>query len=276
MRRVLFLLVVLFSPLLAGRAARAQCPPPGCFAGGGPAATDCFVEWAGVPAAHTPCVDGSSCDADGIADGTCTFPIAGCINVPPCTGPLTSVTVKGRDAGSQALGAALTALPLGESTCTSAGFKLSTKPPALAGIKPGVSRFTVTAIDGGKRDRDVLKLTCEPAAPSLATDIQPIFDTKCATPACHVGTPASGNLNLEAGNALANTVSQPAVSTFAKHRVRVKPGSVKLSYLARKIMGKGLFPGDSVMPQACGALVPCLTDAEKYLILAWIQSGARP
>ena len=261
--------------LLAEQIAHAQCPPAGCFPGGGPAATDCFVEWAGVPAAQTPCVDGSSCDSDGIADGTCTFPIAGCINVAPCTGP-TSVTLKGRDAGAQALGAALAALPPAESTCTPAGFALSTKPPGLNGIKPGVSRFTVTAIAGGKHDRDVLKLTCEPAAPSLARDIQPIFDAKCATPACHVGTPASGNLNLEAGNALSNTVNQPAVSTFAKRRARVKPRSVKLSYMARKILGKGLFPGDSVMPQACGALVPCLTDAEKYLILAWIQSGANP
>jgi len=262
--------------LLAGQTARAQCPPAGCFPGGGPAATDCFVEWAGVSAAETTCVDGSSCDADGFADGTCTFRLAGCINVAPCARPLTSVTLKGRDASSQALRAALAALPLGESTCTAAGFALATKPPALTGIKPGFSRFTATAIAGGKRDRDVLKLTCQPAAPSLAQDIQPIFDAKCATPACHVGTPASGNLNLEAGNTFRETVNHPSVSTFAKRRVRVKPGSIKLSYLARKVLGKGLFPGDSVMPQACGALVLCLTEAEKYLILAWIQSGANP
>src|SRR5262249_638602 len=152
-----------------------QCPPAGCFAGGGPAATDCFVEWAGVSAAQTTCVDGSACDADGAKDGVCTFPIAGCINVAPCTGPLTSVSVKGRDPGSQALNAAPAALPLGDSSCTTPGFALATKPPSLSGIKPGVSRFTATAIAAGKRDRDVLKLTCQPAAPSLATDIQPIF-----------------------------------------------------------------------------------------------------
>lgn len=272
MRRVPLTCLLL---LLAG-AAHAQCPPAGCFPGGGPATTDCFVEWAGVATALTTCVDGSSCDMDGVANGTCTLPVAACINVAPCTGPVTSVSIKGRDAGAQALNAAVAALSLGDSTCTPAGFAVATKAPALTGIKPGVSRFTATAISGGKRDRDVLKLTCQAAAPSLAADIQPIFDTRCATPACHVGTPASGELNLEAGNALANTVNQPSVSTFAKRRVRVKPGSLKLSYLARKIMGKGLFPGDSVMPQACGALVPCLTDAEKYLILAWIQSGAKP
>lgn len=272
MRRVLLTGLI----LLLATAARADCPPGPCFAGGGPAATDCFVEWSGVSAAQTTCVDGSSCDMDGRADGICTIPIAACINVAPCTGPVTAVSVKGRDAGSQALSAALSALSLGDSTCTSAGFTVSTKAIALTGIKPGVARFTATAISGGKRDRDAMKLTCQAAAPSLAADIQPIFDTKCATPACHVGTPASGELNLEAGNSLANTVNQPSVSTFAKKRVRVKPGSVKLSYLARKIMGKGLVPGDSVMPQACGALVPCLTDAEKYLILAWIQSGANP
>ena len=266
--------VIGFLALLAAQAARAQCPPAGCFAGGGPAATDCFVEWAGVAAAQTTCVDGSSCDSDGVADGICTFPIAGCINVAPCTGPLTSVSAKGRDAGAQALNAALAALPLGESGCTTPGYTVATKAPAITGIKPGVSKFTATAVESGKRDRDVLKLTCQPAAPSLAADIQPIFDTKCATPACHVGTPASGNLNLEAGNSIADTVNQPVVSTFAKAHVRVKPGSIKGSYLARKILGKGLVRFDAVMPQACGATVPCLTDAEKYLILAWIQSGA--
>ena len=58
---------------------------------------------------------------------------------------------------------------------------------------------------------------------------------------------------------------------------RVKPGSLKKSYLTL-----GLFPGTLAiqMPDGCPNVVApvtrCLTDAEVYTILAWIQAGAQP
>ncbi len=267
--------IVAVVALVLGGTARADCPP--CFPGGGPAATDCFVQWAGISAASTACADGGACDADGMTDGVCTFPVEACINVAPCTGPLTSVKVSGRDASARALDGALKALDLASAGCTPGGLPVALKAPTAKGVKPAKSRVTAIAASGGKRDRDALRFTCEPAAPSLAAHIQPIFSAKCATAACHVGLPGQGQLNLEAGQSLANLVGQPSFSPFAGRLQRVRPGNVKQSYLARKILGQKLRRGDPVMPQACGTVTtPCLTDAEKYLIIAWIQSGANP
>jgi hypothetical protein len=56
------------------------------------------------------------------------------------------------------------------------------------------------------------------------------------------------------------------------------PGSIAKSFMARKILGRGLKPSNgSMMPQGCPGVPPaggCLTPAEEYTILAWIQSGA--
>jgi hypothetical protein len=56
------------------------------------------------------------------------------------------------------------------------------------------------------------------------------------------------------------------------------PGSIAKSFMARKILGHGLNAANgSMMPQGCPGLPPeggCLTPAEEYTILAWIQSGA--
>jgi hypothetical protein len=70
---------------------QATCATPGwaCLPGGGTARTDCFSEWlvraeSVVPAgkrALTRCVDGSSCDADGVADGVCTVAVGLCFSV---------------------------------------------------------------------------------------------------------------------------------------------------------------------------------------------------
>ncbi|MFN2378494.1 MAG: hypothetical protein ABR538_18335, partial [Candidatus Binatia bacterium] len=58
--------------------------------GGGSTASDCTVEFYGLelvapsptrPARSAICVDGAACDADGAADGACTFPLGLCLNV---------------------------------------------------------------------------------------------------------------------------------------------------------------------------------------------------
>ena len=80
------ILVAVVLVLALGSAAGAECPPD-CIAGGGPAATDCFVAWSGMQAMSEACTDGEACDIDGKVDGVCTLGIQGCINVPglgPC------------------------------------------------------------------------------------------------------------------------------------------------------------------------------------------------
>ena len=67
--------------LACARAARAACPGD-CVGGGGPAATDCFVEFDGIVTTNTSCTDGNpSCDMDGEVNGVCVFPISVCLNV---------------------------------------------------------------------------------------------------------------------------------------------------------------------------------------------------
>jgi hypothetical protein len=172
------------------------------------------------------------------------------------------------------LNAALGLLSLSEPACTTPPYLVSVK-VGLSGLKPGVTKLSFKATAGKKTDKDKLTLTCNPgAAPSLADVLQPIFTTTCATPTCHQGMSPSGDLNMETGNTFGDTVGLAAVSTLARGLKIVEPGSIKQSYLARKILVKGLSRFDAAMPQGCPVQVPCLTDEEKIKILTWIQAGA--
>lgn len=261
--------------------ALAVCPPD-CVPGGGPEATDCFLAWSENQKAT--CVDGTACDMDGVADGACTFALQACINVSgmgTCTpGTLdgTPVVTPSQDPLASQLVTALSAVDPATQGCTSMALRLPLK-VSLAGIKPGKSRMTVVASSGGKRDKDKVRLVCEknPTAPSLGTQVQPILTQRCAIPACHVGTSASGGQNLEVGQSYAQSVNVRSVG--ARKLFRVKPGSVKASFMARKILGVGIPPGigGSVMPQGCPGLPPsggCLTEEETFTILLWIANGA--
>jgi hypothetical protein len=275
MRVVAAIAIILVSSALAA----ADCPPD-CVAGGGPAATDCCVEYGGITSQLATCTDGDACDADGKADGVCTFPLTACINVGACPGPLSRApTVKGtHNTGVQTFAAALAALDPAGHGCTPAGVKVPVK-VGLPGLKPGITRLNITAAAAGKRDKDKLKLTCLPStvAPSLANDVQPIITTRCAISACHSGPSPSAGQNLEAGNTYATDIN--VHSTDIPRFLRVKPGSLKQSFLARKILGKGIPGGlgGALMPQGCPGVPPsggCLTPDEIYVILSWIQNGA--
>ena len=270
------LLVVLFAAPIAG----ADCPPD-CVAGGGPAATDCFVAFGGIPSTSVTCTDGDpSCDTDGAPDGACTLAPEVCVAVsglPSCTpGPLSGPpSVKpAKDPVAQQLATALQSLTQG---CTRTSLRLPLK-VSLAGIKPGKSKLTISATSGGKTDRDKLRFTCVPSktAPSFAQDVQPIFTERCATSQCHSASLNAGSQNLAAGSSYADTVGVRSLED--RKLLRVKPGSLRASYLARKILGQGLPPaGPAPMPQGCPGFVPtsgCLTPAELFTILSWIQNGA--
>jgi hypothetical protein len=74
-----------------GDACQCHDPEPGrCVAGGGGRTTDCLVEMLvlpepardknGAPMNKITCKDGDACDADGVADGHCTFSVSLCYN----------------------------------------------------------------------------------------------------------------------------------------------------------------------------------------------------
>jgi hypothetical protein len=269
-----------FALLSTVAAARAACPPE-CVAGGGPAATDCFLAWSGNP--KTTCIDGTSCDADGLADGACTFALGACINVPglpSCTpGTLagTPIVTPSADPLAPQLVGALAALDPASQTCTTMALRLPLKLGLV--LKPAKSKLTVTSSSGGKKDKDKVRLVCQPSttSPSLATDVQPILTQRCAIPACHVGSSPGGGQNLEVGQSYSQSVNVRSIGS--RKLLRVKPGNVKASFMARKILGIGIPQGigGSIMPQGCPGLPPsggCLSDEDKFTILYWIKNGA--
>jgi hypothetical protein len=274
---------LLLLSLSAGRAA-ADCPAD-CFAGGGPDPTDCFVAWSGgVSGTSFTCTDGAACDTDGQVDGKCTLGIQACINVPglgSCTpaglSAMPSVTPTGNLA-ARALASALESL--GDMTafgCTAPGIPLPLS-VSLRGIKPGKVKLKITASSAGKRDVDKLKVSCLPSTTpiSYAQQVEPIVTQKCAYSGCHDTFSASGGQVLDAGMGYANSVN--ARASIGK-RLRVKPGSIKQSEMARRLLGQGIAPDGTAMPQGCPTVPPdngCLTDVEMFTILAWIATGAAP
>jgi hypothetical protein len=261
----LALLVVL------GGSGGATCPPD-CVPGGGPTATDCFVAWSGIADPGATCVDGTACDQDGMANGVCTFGLQGCINVPglgDCTPGLLSArpSVRSRSPAGRALAAALGALDRGaQAGCTAPGVAVPIK-VSLAGRTAGTARLVVTAASGGKRDRDVLLLTCAPSDASTSfAAVQDVLTRRCATPSCHLGFSAAEGLNLEEGLAYGATVNQRALQ---KPRLAlVAPGDLRGSYLVRKLLGRGSV--GARMPFAPDPLSP----ADLHTILSWIEHGA--
>lgn len=271
--------IVFVSLLALSVSAGADCPPT-CFPGGGPAKTDCFVEWGGIPSTGpVPCADGDpACDTDGKVDSVCTFGVAACINVPGdalgCTaGTLTAAPRLSpqSDPAVRAFAAGLAALGVSGQACTPPGLPVRLKISGTA-VKPGKMRLRLTAAAGGKRDVDTLRFVCLPGTPSFRNDLQvPIFTPKCATSGCHRGLSASGGLNLEEGQARANLVGQRSLE-FPRAPVRVTPGNVRLSLLARKIAGP--LPANlslgTFMPSGASRLSP----TEIAVVLEWIAIGA--
>ena len=264
--------------------ARAVCPPD-CVPGSGPAATSCFVMFSGIaPSLTATCVDGSSCDLDGKADGVCTLGVQACINVAGLSGCVPSGLTRTprvtptKDPVAQGLTMALGRINPAAEGCTPPGLAVPLK-VSLAGIRAAVHRLRVSVTSGGKRRIDKLGLTCAPngVGPSLARDVQPIFTAKCAIPSCHSGSSPSAGQSLEQGKSYGSDVN--VHSADVPKMLRVKPGSLKGSFLARKILDQGIPKrgGGALMPLGCPGLPPaggCLTQAEIFTILSWIADGA--
>jgi hypothetical protein len=264
--------------VVAVRVGSAGCPPA-CAGGGGPPATDCFLAYGDAPGKVISCTDGDpACDVDGRIDGVCTFGFAACTNVALDACPATaldgppSVAVRGR--GAERFVAALQALTTAEFACTDAGLVALAIAPSPKRLKPAKLTLRMTAVAAGRKDRDRFKLLCNPARPTLAADVQPIFTAICTYVGCHAGTLPEQELSLEAGAAAAG-LAERALSDPRQRRVQ--PGSLKRSYLTRSVLGNGA----RMMPDGCpdefmDPVERCLADVEVYLILAWIQGGAPP
>jgi hypothetical protein len=268
----------LVAAALFAHVALAQCPPA-CTGGGGPASTDCFLVFGGATGSSGTCTDGDpTCDLDGAKDGVCTLALTACTGTAlgacaatPLDGP-PRATSKG--AGAEALVAAIGALSPTGPACTAPGLvrlAIATSPTKL---KPAKVRVKTTAVAGGKTDRDTIRLACEPARPSYAADLEPLFTQNCTFTGCHSAALPQSGLSLEAGQGYAGLVGQKALA--APRLLRVKPGSLRASFLTRSVLGLRTRQ----MPDGCPAVLPpverCLEPAEQYRILAWIQAGARP
>jgi hypothetical protein len=107
------------------------------------------------------------------------------------------------------------------------------------------------------------------AAPSFATDIQPIFTNRCATAGCHA-PPVQSGLDLRASVAYVNIVNVPSAQNPAL--MRIAPGDADDSYLMRKVSDcVGCYVGFR-MPLGG----PPLPDAQIRLLREWVAAGAAP
>ena len=116
--------------------------------------------------------------------------------------------------------------------------------------------------------------TCKPpaggATVSFANNIQPIFTTSCALPACHIPPIPGGGLDLTPGTSYGQLVGVKSTETPL---LRVKKGEPNKSYLVLKVEGA---PGISglMMPSGCPTTMPCLTPDQMLAIRQWITECA--
>ena len=107
----------------------------------------------------------------------------------------------------------------------------------------------------------------ESAAPTLKTDVQPIFEMACTD--CHGAKRAKAKLDLSAASARGALVNHPADQV--PQMMRVKPGDPESSYLWHKLQhkaakGKGMPRGIFSAKR--------LPEAQLEVIRKWIEAGA--
>jgi hypothetical protein len=110
-----------------------------------------------------------------------------------------------------------------------------------------------------------------PSGPSFATEVQPIFNTACATPNCHVmGSVTVDGLFLSQGVAYGQIVGVPSIGR--PQMMRIAPGNADASYLYIKVTAS---TGD---PRIVGAPMPLqrppLAASDIATLRDWINAGA--
>jgi hypothetical protein len=167
------------------------CDPTFFVPGGGPPRTDCLGEWRvtnaiggpdakGRPAARQTCKDGNPvCDADGTADGRCTFMVASCFSrvdarFPKCSlAAVSGWTLRGPVDPADPTVAALVGAVAALGPSMVDGVAVSFVPPlavtnacgTTVGVPVAAGRRLVlrsrsAGPDGRPKDADVLRLAC--------------------------------------------------------------------------------------------------------------------
>lgn len=284
--------------------------------GGGSAKTDCVAVFdapANEPARRPRtirCTDGDACDADGLVNGRCEFPVSVCANStadPRCTSPgVGAVTVAhsvddgtpGFDPEMQAIATRVGfVLEYPETRTDRCGMPTAVHvaidgPRGNGRCKKGVKTIRMVAlstpVEGKARaDVDRMKMICEPAPAGCSARAfftstfdriqSQVFDQSCAVGGCHDSQSTQADLLLERGAAYDNLVGKTPTNADAaaagwKRVATLAPGSGDLatSYVVHKLTGD-LPPGYGArMPFGRGKLDDALVD----LVRRWVAAGA--
>ncbi len=298
------------------------CPAHATVVGGGGSATkDCLVALdaaVNFPVAkprHVRCADGDpTCDDDGVVNGVCDFRIAVCANSTyssACTlNGVQDITVDHAEDNSNdpkfdpdfqavqnRVDSDLTLPTIASDDCTNSTIiQVRIKGPLGNSCGKASKRLKLTSrstlMSGSVvTDRDVMKLTCEPAAGNGCDPHQlftgtfdriqkQIFNQSCAVSGCHDSQAQSGNLLLETGashgNLLNQTPSNFAAAGAGWKRMDVVPnvsGDPSTSFIYRKISGDlPDFTYGGRMPLGR----PQLHKTLREIIRLWIEAGAPP
>lgn len=299
------------SVLLAGVLAWAGPASSVVTGGGGGASKDCMsvydapINFPTSKPKHVSCVDGDpACDSDGVVDGICSIAVSVCANSsfnPSQCGPRTidSITVDhAEDNGDRKFDPDFQAIQqaiLGEIAFPTSASDQCINPivvsvPIKGPLGNGKCRrgqkkvkldtFSAIGAGGFDRDRDRIRLICEPASCDpqvLFTGTfdriqQQVFNPNCALGGCHDSQGLAGGLLLEQGSAHGNLVGVMPSNGAANGAgwLRVTPSVIDTSYLHFKLSGK-LDPGFGPrMPLDESRLPGYLRD----IVDLWIEDGA--
>lgn len=280
-------------------------------AGGGVRSQDCLAVF-DVPVVLAPnvrsirCVDGDpACDGDGLVNGECRFPVAVCANStaePLCSlnGVQSMFVAHAEDNGDPKFDPDFQALqsridntidpPTSDAnSCTSASnITVRLKGPFQGNrcrSTTKVLKLTTTSTFQASRfytDVDTLRLTCRPATDSCDPlslfegtfdRIQKqVFNTSCATSACHDSQSQANGLLLEIGAAYTQTVGVAPTNIAAQGLgwQRIVPGDPATSYLYNKLTGDLGVNLGSQMPLGRPPLPASLVE----IFRLWIEAGA--
>jgi hypothetical protein len=284
--------------------------------GGGGVSTECLTVF-DAPANYRPekprhvlCTDGDvTCDADGVVNGVCEFPVAVCANSsfdPRCTyfGVQSVVVDHAEDNGDLKFDPDFQAVQdridtqiapptTDPDACTaSTTIRVPIVGPLGSLCSRGRKKLRLTTTSTPppastpRLDKDKLKLMCEPAVTSGGCDPQTlftgtfdriqrqVFNQSCAVGGCHDSQALAGGLTLEFGTAhaaLVDVVPTNLAAAAAGWRRVSATGDPATSFLFHKLTGD--LPDGSYgerMPRNKPKLDQRLID----IIQLWIEAGA--
>jgi hypothetical protein len=281
--------------------------------GGGSSRTDCILALDG-PFNYPPsnpkgfrCTDGDpTCDADGVVNGVCQFPIGVCANSTYRPDRCTSLGVDeivvehAQDNGDPKFDTSFQSLqnridsivepPTSSADRCSGPANIFVR---VQGPFPGdvckrakkklrITTTTPLVMGQLKKDVDTVNLVCDPPAGACDPTVlfsgtydriqRQVFNQSCAVSGCHDSQTQQAGLLLESGAALGNLVNVNPFNPVARNLgwKRLVPGDSSTSLIIHKITGD-LEPGmDARMPRGRPKLDNFLID----IMTLWVDAGA--